>query len=298
MNQVFSYDDYRPFLQDWFRAHKRSTGRNGTSEFARLAGCSPSHVRNVLVGRRDLQAGLIAGFCRALSLNSVGADFFSLLVRKAHPLSASDRLQASRELLAVRERVGTLPAPSAARLGRPPKAPPDPVADGFETWAHPIIRALLCCPGVKRDASEIAEALLPAISPVQATAILRRLPHEGESPIVVPSVTDSPRVRAWYRQALNAAKWAIYNTPAQERLIVSSTSYISPEVFRRMRAEVIAWQAEMEDFLRRASRPGLVTRENIAESRPDHPDFVDMVHGAPDTVYTVLVQVFPLSQGA
>ena len=59
---------------------------------------------------------------------------------------------------------------------------------------------------------------------------------------------------------------------------------------------MVAWQREVEDLLRRTARAGAVTRAHIQDQRADHPDFVDIVHGAPDSVYMVMVQVFPLSQ--
>ena len=67
---IFVYEDYRPFLRDWFKARKKLTGRKGTSAFARLAGCVPGHVQNVITGRRKLQQELVPGFCQGLGLNA------------------------------------------------------------------------------------------------------------------------------------------------------------------------------------------------------------------------------------
>ena len=88
---IFVYEDYRPFLRDWFKARKKLTGRKGTSAFARLAGCVPGHVQNVITGRRKLQQELVPGFCQGLGLNADASEFLGLPVRRVHPLSPTDR---------------------------------------------------------------------------------------------------------------------------------------------------------------------------------------------------------------
>lgn len=296
---IFRYDDYRPFLLDWFKVHKRRTGRKGTSDFARLAGCTPGHVRNIVTGRRSLQSSFIEGFARALGLSADTAVFFGLLVRHAHPMSAAERLQTGREMKALQQRHdGTAPA---AKRGRPRKAPaPAPENKAaWSEWYHPVIRALACCQGFNDNPTWIADCLLPAISPLQVSAQLRAHPDllRGEDfGVTVPSPSNNTAFRAYYRQVLKVARWALHNVPSEQRRFRVSTVSLRPDQFPRLRDEVLRYQAEIEELLCRAAQGGYLEQVRTSEGHPDLPAFTELRHGAPSVVYQLSIQVFPLAR--
>ena len=297
---VFAYDDYRPFLQDWFKMNKRRTGKKGTSEFGRLASCTPGHVRNVVTGRRNLHPELIAGFCRALGFSAEGATFFALLVRHAHPLSAADRVQAAREIRAMQTRLGPgQVGPRPAPRGRPRKVVEDEVSE-FTDWFHPVVRALARCPGFQDSPAWIAQCLRPAISPLRAASLLRSFPGaaEGmswsESPVIVPSVGDAPTMKAYYRQALRVVHWALHNVPGEEASARATTISVRPSTYARLMDEVHAYEREIEDLFRRA-RDGILERQAIQDPDPNRADIVDVQHGPPNVVYQLTIQIFPLA---
>ena len=292
---VLGYDDYRPFLKEWFRVHKRNTGRKGTSDFSRLAGCTPGHVRNVVTGRRNLQPSLVSGFSRALGLDGDRATFFTLLVRNAHPISAADRLQAAREIKTLRERHGAPEAPTAAPRGRPRKGAA-PELPRYADWFHPVIRALLACPAAKADPAWVAECLRPAVSPLVVAPLLKdRRPLEAQGVVVVPSPIDEPNLRAYHKDVLSIARWGLHKVAPQERQYRSNIISIPAALFPRLQAEIMAWQKEMEDLFARAQQ-GLIERVAAPDPNPDRPDVVDLRHGAPNMVYQLAIQVFPLSR--
>ena len=296
---IFRYDDYRPFLLDWFKVHKRRTGRKGTSDFARLAGCTPGHVRNVVTGRRSLQASFIEGFARALGLSSDSAVFFGLLVRNAHPMSAAERLQTGRELKALQQRQEG--NPTAMKRGRPRKAPaPNPEnRAAWSEWYHPVIRALACCPGFNENPTWIADCLLPAVSPLQVTSLLRAHPDlikPEDLGVTVPTPANNPSFRAYYKQVLNVARWALHNVPADQRRFRVSTVSLRPDQFHRLRDEVLRYQAEVEDLLARAARGDFVEIVPTEDNRPDMPASTELRHGKPNVVYQLSIQVFPLAR--
>lgn len=298
---VFGYGDYRTFLQDWFKVHKRRTGRKGTSDFARMAGCSPGHVRNVVVGRRDLQSAFIEGFVRALGLTAEDATCFGLLVRCAHPLSSADRVQAARELRSL-QHGHTAPAPQSRR-GRPRKARAAASADRgappqYTEWFHPVIRALAWCTGFQENPTWIAASLRPAISPLQVSTLVRMdedlLNVRPTLPLTVPY--GRPETRSYHRQALRTARWALHNVEREGRELAAATTSLLPEQFARLQQEIERFQAEIEEIFRRASQPGYRERIRSEDMNPERSGSVDLCHGPPDVVYQLTVQVFPLSK--
>lgn len=298
---VFGYSDYRSFLQDWFKVHKRRTGRKGTSDFARLAGCSPGHVRNIVVGRRDLQASFIEGFVRALGLNADNATCFGLLVRCAHPLSSADRVQATRELRSLQQRHGS-PAPTPRR-GRPRKERPIAPKDTeltYGDWFHPVIRALSHCQGFQDSPNLIAASLRPAISPLQVSSLMRVSPDTLNSrpdlPITVPFDAGRSESRGYHKQALRVARWALHNVPSDERQLTATTTSLLPSQLSRLQTEIERFQVEIQELLARASKPGCIERIPSEDPNPDKPATVELQHGRPDLVYQLTIQVFPLSR--
>ncbi len=298
---VFGYGDYRAFLQDWFKVHKRQTGRKGTSDFARTAGCSPGHVRNVVVGRRDLQAAFIEGFVRALGLSAEDATCFGLLVRCAHPMSSADRMQAARDLRALQQRHA--PAQPQPKRGRPKKvvaqpAQPESVSEHYTEWYHPVIRALACCAGFQDNPTWIAASLRPAISPLQVASFLRQ--DEGK-PAVKPRLPitapfGDPRAVAYHRQALRTARWALHNGEHERGKFAAATTSLRPEQLKRLQQEIARFEADIEEIFRKAAQPGYREMVRSDDPNPERPDSVELVHAGPNVVYQLTVQVFPLSK--
>lgn len=297
---VFGYGDYRTFLQDWFKVHKRHTGRKGTSDFARLAGCSPGHVRNVVVGRRDLQASFIEGFVRALGLSADDATCFGLLVRCAHPLSSADRVQAARDLRGLQQRHA--PPPTVAKRGRPRKARAAsverPAVPQYTEWFHPVIRALACCVGFQENPTWIAASLRPAISPLQVSALIRNdeelLNGTPALPLTVPY--GRPETRSYHRQALRTARWALHNAERESGKMAAATTSLLPEQLARLQQEIVRFQGEIEEIFSRAAQPGYRERIRSEDMNPERSATVELCHGPPDVVYQLTVQVFPLSK--
>lgn len=289
---IFAYDDYRPFLRDWFKARKRITGRKGTSAFARLANCAPGHVQNVVAGRRKLLPEMVPGFCQGLEFDSESAAYLTHVVRRVHPLSAVDRSMAERLIRDAQSRHRararpTEPAPPVRR-GRPRKLV---VVEEDETtgatWAHPVIRALMACPAFQNNHAWVAAALMPAIGPVQAAAMLDLIdrggwggrPRDATEAITVswldPSSTQSV---AYHREAIGVARWALHNTDSAVTRFRGSVLPASKEMLDRLRQEIELFEAELRELFTSAAQPA------------------EAADGGPDVVYQLTIQLFPLSK--
>lgn len=136
---IFSYTDYRIWLNDWFSAREAAGEPVRLVDFAAVAGCSAAHVRNVLAGRRPLREQLVHGFCRALEIDGDAAERFV-------------------ELVAIEETPEEDRAWALERLRRRPTPPP--------ARADPLVGAVVAAlrsAGVEVDARTLAVALRPAV---------------------------------------------------------------------------------------------------------------------------------------
>ena len=281
---IYSYEDYRRYLRDWFKACRRSTGQKAVSEFARLAGCSPSHVHNVVSGRRSLRQPLVPGFCRALALPGSQADYFSLLVRCAHPTSSADQRQAAEQLERRRERAERVPAVRVPAPRRPrrtsrrksPRSGPSP-------WYVPVVRAMTECPRFRSDPGWVARMLRPPIGRTDAAAALALLKARPDVPtpqVYSASFIEQRDMKAdqqreiftLLQEGLTRARGALHVGPGEAQQFRASVWPVPESAIKLVQTEVEAFQREIVQLL----------EDTGAEADPD-------------VVYQVMVQVFPLS---
>lgn len=214
---LFELTDYRRYLRAWFRAAERARERKLIKTFADQAGCSGSHVANILAGRKNLTTDLLSGFCRALGLSGPEAEHFGHMVRLCHPLSELDGKAAAEAL----EHSRIQNRRQRARLNDPERPQPDAE---LVAWAHPLISALAACPGFRNDPLWIAAAFSPALGLVQAVALgtllppsmLSRLWLDPRSAVTV-ATPDTEEGRVHIEGALSRARVTWERVPEEHR---------------------------------------------------------------------------------
>ena len=78
---VFTYDDYRVFLQDFYAAKKQQNPAYSFRYFAKRAGLkSGNYLKLVMDGQRNLTHKTVLKFCKGLALSQWEAHFFENLV--------------------------------------------------------------------------------------------------------------------------------------------------------------------------------------------------------------------------
>src|SRR5688572_30102358 len=79
--EIFAYDNYRAFLKDFYEAKRKTAEKISFRQFARLAGFnSPSFLKMVIDGKRNLSNESIGKVASALRFNKEEAEFFNHLV--------------------------------------------------------------------------------------------------------------------------------------------------------------------------------------------------------------------------
>lgn len=96
------YDDYRLFLTDAMSARWGQNGDGAVQALAQAAGCVVGQLVNVLSGRRHLQGEALDGMIRALNLQGEQRSAFTLLVRRAEPMSGAAATDLELRLFEIR----------------------------------------------------------------------------------------------------------------------------------------------------------------------------------------------------
>src|SRR6185295_13705882 len=79
--EIFEYDHYRKFLRDFYDSRNDTSEKLSFRHFARLAGFnSPSFLKMVIEGSRNLSHESIRKIAEALRLNKEETQYFTNLV--------------------------------------------------------------------------------------------------------------------------------------------------------------------------------------------------------------------------
>lgn len=267
MPDIFTYLDYRSFLEDWFAARKETNRRFSHRLFARLAGHkNPSLLLQVIHNKRNLTEASLQGFLKAMKLDADEAAFFSLLVQLDQGRTHDERKQAWEAIAATRR------FRRARRL--------DTLAVRFlQDWSYPAIHELAQLPGFRNDPEQVSRSLHPTISLREARKALKELHELGlldqgkptDKTVVTPHQLTGVAVRDYHRQMMERAEACLDSVPADQRHFGAVTVAINSELLPALKAEVASFQERILELCDSADAPA-------------------------DRVYQLNLQLFPLSR--
>lgn len=270
MNRIEAYTDYRKFLKDFYEAHKGSGKGFSHRLFCQKAGLSsPSYLREVIDGKRNLTDVTIPQFVKGLDLTDLDAKFFSLLVRFNQSVDPVLKQQVLDQMRGLRQKVDAAVVP----LDR---------YDYYSRWYHPVLRELACYRVWKDDWAAMARCVRPRIRKVEARdgmELLERLgflTRQGDRWIQTdPVITtggevDSMAVRAGNREYARLGMAAIDDQSPSRR-------DISTVIFGLPESSYAQIKQEIREFKDRVAR---------------------IVHDQPgcDRVFALNVQLFSLAE--
>jgi len=246
---LFQYLDYRRYLADWFRARKAANPRFSHRAFVRRIGQrSPSTLRDVIEGRRNLTPQTTEAFCDAMGLNAEERDFFTALVHLDQATGQDERNRAWNRIAATRR------FNEARRLE----------GDGFRYlshWYYPAIRELAGRDDFDADPAWIAARLRPSITVAQARTALKELLELGllveqedgtvaqrDSSVVTPHEVAGLAAHNYHAGMLALAGEAIERFRPFERHFCGVTVSIPEEMIPRLKRELNAFQERLLDL--------------------------------------------------
>jgi uncharacterized protein (TIGR02147 family) len=246
---LYSFLDYRRFLDEWFLSRKAANPRFSHRAFARKAGqASPSLLLHVIARRRNLTAATTAAFSEAMGLKGADAEFFEALVELDQAASPDDRA-------AAWERV------RAARRFREARRIDGEAVEYLSCWYYPAVRELATCADFREDPEWIAGILRPRITPAQARkaldlllslGLLQRTPTGGlevtAASVVTPHEVAAMAAYEYHRSMLARAAEALTTAAPNERHFCGVTVAIPVSLVPMLKHELGALQERLLDL--------------------------------------------------
>jgi uncharacterized protein (TIGR02147 family) len=262
---IFDYIDYRKFLEAFYNDKKNGSRFFSYRYFANKAGIhSPSFLKHVIDGKRNLTRKMIEKFCVGLGLNPKESIYFRNLVlfNQAGTSVEKQEFYASLRSMfgAVKESVLN----------------PDQY-DYYANWYTPVIRELVCTHDFKDDYKKIAAALLPPILPSEAKAAVKllvklnliRLLEDGKyiqtnSAIVADSSVTSMAIKTFNKAMLDHAKNAVDTIDRRQRHVSGLTLGISSSAYEVLAAEIEAFKDRVKIIVNQDKESDLIYQMNIS----------------------------------
>jgi len=274
MISVFNYSDYRQFLRDWYDEAQECDEKFSARNFARRAGlASPSFLKMVIDGKRNLAPERIDKFASALKLEDDERAFFTDLVLFCQAASSAEKNHHYQRMCRCRRFM------DAHTLERER-------FEYFSRWHYAAIREMVGLPEFRDDPAWIAARLKPQISEAEAAEaidVLERLgmvsrDGEGNLHLAQESVGTSDTVSSmhllnFHRSMIRRASDSLGSLDTRDRNVSSLTAAISRKRFDEITKRINDFRKELRAMLEDCS-------------------------DVPEEVFQINFQVFSLTGGA
>jgi uncharacterized protein (TIGR02147 family) len=271
MNSIFSYINYRLFLSDYYREHKKKSRFFSYRYFAQKAGInSPNFLKQIIESKRNLTPLTIDKFITALKFTEKEANFFRHLVLFNQAKSAKDKQLHYTVMVSMMHTV------KEQRLNALQH-------EYFNHWFVPVIREIVNLYDFKENYKELAAAVTPSITVREARyavkllknlKMIEQLPDGTFRQTATAIVSDSSiarmAVRSFNREMLGKAEAALNDIPVEERQIYGVTVGVSKACYDVLAAEMAAFRDRVVSIVNSDKRS--------------------------DRVYQLHLQLFPLSK--
>ena len=261
---VFHYLDYRAFLRETYE-HKKAQGRGFSyRSFARRAKLgSPSFLKLVIEGQRNLSLEMAGRFASALGLEGDAADYFRVLVELNQAEDSAARDAAYDRLTAFRG------YRNAQRL--------DVAHAAYHAhWYLPAIRELATRPDFDPDPVWIAARMRPRIAIAEAKKAVEVLLElgllvrredgrvtQGEAVLTTGAETRGVHIFRYHRAMMSRASASLDEISGAERDISAVTLCLGPAGMEQLKEKVRAFRREIIQLATQERQPRDVVQVNV-----------------------------------
>jgi uncharacterized protein (TIGR02147 family) len=265
MQSLFEFIDFRKFLDAYYKEQKEKTRFFSFRYFSQKAGiASPSFLKHVIDGKRNLTRPVIEKFCAALKLSPKEATYFRNLVLFNQAKTSAEKQEhyAVLRSLAGGVKEAVLNADQF---------------DYFSAWYIPVVRELVTLRDFKDNYKLLAQSVKPAILPSEAKAAVKLLVRlnlidrqgggayrQTNTAVVADANVSSLAVRSFTRSMIERSKDALDAVDRRERHISGLTMGISPATFEIIAAEIEAFKDRLKIIVNQDHEGSRVYQLNIA----------------------------------
>ncbi len=262
---LFTYLDYRAFLQDAFAALKRATPRLSYRIFAKKAGfSSPNFLQQVIQGKRTLSSTNAVTAAKAFKLNRQETDFFQSLVGYGQARSLDEKNLFYQKILKNKRYTAV-------------KTLDKSQYEFFSHWYIPVVRELMTHPGFAGESGWIAERIFPRVTVSQVESarevllrlgLIRQNEADGKWSLVDPVIsteaeTSTLAMRNYHMAAIQLAHDSLKTISQPERDVRSVTIGLSKNAFAELKVRLETVWKEVLDFAGTQTQADAVYQVNL-----------------------------------
>jgi uncharacterized protein (TIGR02147 family) len=265
MQNIFEYIDYRTFLADYYQDKKATTPYFSYRYFSQKTGVnSPSFLKNVIEGKRNLTINMAERFAKALGFKAKEKAYFLNLISFNQAKTLNEKQVCYNLLRTISKRVKE----SVIKGDQ---------YDFFSNWYVAAIRELICLRNFNDDFDLLAAAVEPAIDPALAKAsveLLLRLKmvektksgiyKQTSTALSVDDSVTSMAVRTFTRTMIDHSKNSLEAISKENRHISGITMGISKKSYDIMIKEIEAFKDRLKIIVAHDNAANSVYQINLA----------------------------------
>lgn len=271
MDSILSYINFRDFLKDYYTEQKENFSYFSYRYFSQKAGIkSPVFLKEVYDGKKNLSSTMIEKFCKVLKFNAKETKYFRILVHFNQAKTSDEKQEYYTHLKTMVDTVEQHVLKSDFYVY-------------YDKWYTSVIREIVTQMKYKNNLDELANKVYPPISRKEAKESLKLLVdlnfikrnrkgyyEQTQKDITTGSEIASHIIRQHNRQMLKLADNAIENVPVDRRFSKGITMGIDRAAYDLILAETEAYKDRIISIVNNCK--------------------------APDEVYELYLQLFPLSK--
>jgi len=265
MLNVFDFIDYRKFLAEYYQNKKKTARYFSYRYFSQRLGInSPSFLKHVIDGQRNLTPQMIERFAKALGFSPKEKKFFYNLVLFNQATTSVEKQEYYAVLRSMISGVKEAVLNSNQN-------------DFYSNWYTPVIRELICLYDFKDNYDLMASVLKPKIEAAQARAavnlllklnLVEKLENgrykQTSSAIVADDSVSSMAIRTFTRNMLDQSKTALETIDRNNRHISGITMGISPEAYELLITEIEAFKDRVKFIVNHDNKSNRIYQMNIS----------------------------------
>jgi len=231
---VFSYIDYRKFLEDYYNWRKKVDNKFSYRYFAKKAGFSnPTYYIDIVKGKKNLSDNAIEKFIKGLGLDEREAKFFKYLVKYNQAKTEEEKESYYKKLISF-------------KLENREDYVKLRYIKYYEKWYIPVVREIIAVkPFKKNEVKKIASLIRPKISTKEvhyAIKILLNLSLIEEingyyyaKPLKIePDKFLYHQIRILHKEWIDHGKWAVENLDKDKRHVSSLILALTEDEYKKI----------------------------------------------------------------